>query len=208
MPSPYCPFMSLTGREHDTFLCRIACKKARIWTFFWLDQENNMDDLRCSDWPKMPPSVSCWFQSAFLLAKWGVNTHASSFWNFCRLSFLEFEKCLIEISSIEIFSISSYIKKLQSKIHRSFECNLIPATSYRGDKRVHFSNNQFMNGILTWFDCNSSFRNLRIILSDLRFHNTFQFVKYGTSAYFFFTAFGTERSQRAFASKFFIICSC
>ena len=42
-----------------------------------------------------------------------------------------------------------------------------------------------MNGILTWFDCNSSFRNLRIILSDLRFHNTFQFVKYGASAYFF-----------------------
>ena len=31
--------------------------------------------------------------------------------------------------------------------------------------------------ILTWFDCNSSFRNLRISLSDLRFHNTFQFVK-------------------------------
>ena len=31
-----------------------------------------------------------------------------------------------------------------------------------------------MNGILTWFDCNSSFTNLRIILSDLRFHNTFQ----------------------------------
>ena len=42
-----------------------------------------------------------------------------------------------------------------------------------------------MNGILTWFDCNSSFRNLQIILSDLRFHNTFQFVKYGASAYFF-----------------------
>ena len=49
-------------------------------------------------------------------------------------------------------------------------------------KRVHFKNNQFMNGILTWFDCNSSFKNLRIILSDLRFHITFQFVKYGASA--------------------------
>ena len=88
----------------------------------------------------------------------------------------------MEISSIETFSISSYTKKLQSKIHRSFECNLLPATSYRSDKRVHFANNQFMNGILTWFDRNSSFRNLRIILSDLRFHNTFQFVKYGASA--------------------------
>ena len=48
-----------------------------------------------------------------------------------------------------------------------------------------------MNGILTWFDflnsCHSSFRNLRIILSDLRFDNTFQFVKYGASAQFFFS---------------------
>ena len=43
-----------------------------------------------------------------------------------------------------------------------------------------------MNGILTWFDSNSSFRNLLIILSDLRFHNLFQFVKYGASALFFF----------------------
>ena len=42
-----------------------------------------------------------------------------------------------------------------------------------------------MEYILTWFDDNSSFRNLRIILSDLRFHNTFQFVKYGASAFFF-----------------------
>ena len=132
---------------------------------------------------KMPPSFSCcWFRSAFLLAWWGANTHASSLWNFCRLSFLEFEECL---NRNFIFSISSYTKKLQSKIHRSFECNLIPATSYRSDKRVHFSNNQFVNGILTWFDCNSSFRNLPIILSDLRFHKVFHFVKYGASTYFF-----------------------
>ena len=74
---------------------------------------------------------------------------------------------------------------------------LIPATSYRSDKRVHFQMINLMNGILTWFDCNSSFRNLRIILSDLRFHNKFQFVKYVLQPIFFFTAFGTERSQRA-----------
>ena len=75
---------------------------------------------------------------------------------FCWLSFLEFEECsifLIEIWSIEIFSISSYTK-LQSIIHRSFECNLIPGTSYRSDKWIQFSSNQFMNGILTWFGCN------------------------------------------------------
>ena len=35
-----------------------------------------------------------------------------------------------------------------------------------------------MNGILTWFEGNSSFRNLRIILSDLLFHDTFQLIKY------------------------------
>ena len=62
---------------------------------------------------------------------------------FFWLSFLEFEECsifLIEIWSIEIFSISSYTK-LQSIIHRSFECNLIPGTSYRSDKWIHFSSN-------------------------------------------------------------------
>ena len=61
---------------------------------------------------------------------------------------------------------------MQSKIHRPFECNLIPATSYRSDKRVHFSNNQFMNGILTWFDCNSSFRNLWILIFWVNFAST------------------------------------
>ena len=68
---------------------------------------------------------------------------------------------------------ASYTKKLQSKIHRSFQCNLIPGTSYRSDELIHFANNQFMNEILTWFAYNSSFRNLRIKLSDLRFRNTF-----------------------------------
>ena len=39
--------------------------------------------------------------------------------------------------------------------------------------RVVFQSRSFKNGILTWLDYNSSFRNLRIILSDLRFRNTF-----------------------------------
>ena len=64
---------------------------------------------------------------------------------------------------------------------------------YRGNKQIHFSNNQFMNGILTWLDFNSSFRNLQIILSDLLFRNTFQFVKYG--AQIFFTAFDRHRTK-------------
>ena len=54
-----------------------------------------------------------------------------------------------------------------------------------------------------------SVSNLRIILSDLRFHNTFQFVKYSASAYFLLLLSAqNELGQRAFASKFFIICSC
>ena len=76
-------------------------------------------------------------------------------WNFCWLSFRKFEECsmfYVEIWSIEIFSIS-LCTKLQSIIHRSFECNLIPGTSYRSDKWIHFSNNQFMNRILTCFGC-------------------------------------------------------
>ena len=33
MPSPYYPFKSLTGRGHDTFLCRITAAPASgIWT--------------------------------------------------------------------------------------------------------------------------------------------------------------------------------
>ena len=60
-------------------------------------------------------------------------------------------------------------------------------TGYKLQKRQtgSLSNNQFMNGILTCLDCNSSFRNLRIILSDLRFHNKFQFVKYVLQPIFF-----------------------
>ena len=50
-----------------------------------------------------------------------------------------------------------------------------------------------MIGILTWFDGNSSFRNQRIILSDLRFDNTFQFfVKYGGSVNFFLSLLSAQ----------------
>ena len=84
-----------SGGGHATFLLQITCKKARIWTFFWLDRKQYVwfAPFRLA---KMPLSVSCcWFQSAFLLAyKWAVNTHASSLSNFCRLSFLEFEESL------------------------------------------------------------------------------------------------------------------
>ena len=65
---PIIPFMSLTGRGHGTFLCRITCKKARIWTFFWLDRKQ-YGWFALFRLAKMQPSVSCcWFQCAFLLA--------------------------------------------------------------------------------------------------------------------------------------------
>ena len=69
----------------------------------------------------MPPSVSCcWFQSAFLLAheQW---VHTRVRYKISAGSvFLNLKNASIEISPIEIFSISSYTKKLQWKIHRSF----------------------------------------------------------------------------------------
>ena len=67
-PLPIIPFVSLTGRGHDTFLCRITCKKARIWTFFWLDRKQ-YGWFVLFQLAKMLPSISCcWFQFAFLLA--------------------------------------------------------------------------------------------------------------------------------------------
>ena len=91
-----CPlpmFVTLTGRGHDAFVCRITCKKARIWTFFWLDRKRYK-----------------WFALFQLvtLARVMSSEYTSSLWNFCRLSFHEFEECLNRNSSIEIFSISSF----------------------------------------------------------------------------------------------------
>ena len=78
-----------SGGGHDTILSQITCEKARIWTSFWLDRKK-YGWFALFQLAKMPPSISCcWFQSASLLAKWAVNTHASSLWNFGRLSFLE-----------------------------------------------------------------------------------------------------------------------
>ena len=106
-------------------------------------------------------------------------------------------------SKLKYFPSHRILKQLQSKLHRSFECNLIPATSYRSDKRVHFSNNQFMNGILTWFDCNSSFRNHAANYSERSSRSQHVSVReiWCFSQILFFPAFGTERSQRALTSK-------
>ena len=158
---------------HDAILSQITCKKARIWTSLWLDRKQYRW-FALFRLAKMPPSVSCcWFQSAFCLRNEQYIDRRVR----CEISagsvFLNLKNVSMEISSIEIFSISSHTKKLQSKIHRSFECNLTPGTSYRSDKRIHFSNDQFIKWNLDLVWLYSSFTNLRIILSDLRFRNTF-----------------------------------
>ena len=177
MPSPFISVICFRDEGMIHFFYRSHAKEPESGLFFWLDRKQYgwFALLRLA---KMPPSVSCcWLQSAFLLAcKWAVNTHASSLSNFCRLSFLwiyvKFEECL------------------NRNFIQSFECNLIRAASYRGDKQVHL----FMIGILTWFDGNSSFRNLRIILRDLRFHDTFQFIQPN----FFFQCFRHKTKSTSF----------
>ena len=85
---------------------------------------------------------------------------------------------------------------------------MIPGTSYRIDKQIHFSNNQFTNGVLTWFNCNSSFRNLQIIRSDLRFCNTFQFVKYSAPKKFFSLLAVKNEVNELLPVNSLFICSC
>ena len=105
---------------------------------------------------------------------------------FLPAQFLEFEECLNRnFIHWNIFHLIVYLKvavKNSPIIWMQFDIGEKVTEAINGFTFQIMTNNQFMNGILTWFDGNSSFRNLRIILSDLRFHNTFQFVKYGASA--------------------------
>ena len=79
------------------------------------------------------------------------------------------------------------LKSCSQKIHRSVECNLISATSYRSDKRaVTFQIIKHEWNILSLFDDNSSFRSLRIILSDLRFTQHFSVREIWCFSLFFF----------------------
>ena len=106
--------------------------------------------------------------------------------------YVEFEECLNRnFIHWNIFHLIVYLKvavKNSPIIWMQFD------TGYKLQRRQtgSLSNNQFMIGILTWFDASSSFRNLRIILSDLRFDDTFQFVKYGASGYFFFSLLSAQ----------------
>ena len=129
---------------HDTILSQITCKKARIWTSFWLGRKQYgwFALFRVAE---MPPSVCCcWFQSAFLLAQWAANTHASSLSNFCWLSFLEFEECLNRnfypwnISSCDHVSRSAGLAKI-----------ILQGTVQRGKSRGR-QKNGWENNIFDW----------------------------------------------------------
>ena len=159
-------------------------QKSQNLDFFsdWIG--NNTNDLRCSDWPKCHHPlvvVDCSLHFCLLI---------NEQWIFV-IKFLPAQFSWIYVNVEEC---------LNRNFIQSFECNLIRAASYRGDKQVHL----FMIGILTWFDGNSSFRNLRIILRDLRFHDTFQFVQPN----FFSMLSAQNEVNELLPVKFFIICSC
>ena len=82
------------------------------------------------------------------------------------------------------------------KIHRSFECNLLPGTSYRSDKRIHFSNNQFLNGILTWFAVIPLSETCELFWAIFAFTTPFSSWSMVYQSKNFFTTFSTKWSQQ------------
>ena len=170
-------------------------QKSQNLDFFWLDRKQ-YGWFALFPLAKTPPSVSCcWFQSAFCLRneQW-INTRVR-----------------YEISSVEIFSISSYTKNCSQKF-----TDHLNAIWYR--LQVTEATNGFTFQIInSWME---SWAGLTVIpfippseTCDL-FWAIFAFTTLFSSwnmvlqPNFFFRAFGTERSQRASTSKFFIICSC
>ena len=147
---------------------------------------NNADDLRCSDWPKWRhPLVVVDFSLQFCLRnKQWIHTRVRYKWNFCPLSFLEFEECLNRsFIHWNIYHLIVY----QNSCSQNFTDHL-NAIWYRlqvTDATNGFSIQIINSWMETWPGLTvipPSEIMLRIILSDLGFHNTFQFVKYGASA--------------------------
>ena len=67
-----------------------------------------------------------------------------------------------------------------------------------------------MNGILTWIDCNFLLQKPANYSERSLLSITFQFVKYSAlnSLILIFFSLLSTQNERAFTSKFFIICSC
>ena len=138
-----------------------------------------------------------------------MNTHASSLWNFCPLSFLEFEECLNRsFIHWNIYHLIVY----QNSCSQNFTDHL-NAIWYR--LQVTEATNGFTFQIInSWME---SWPGLTVILPSeicelfwaiFAFTTPFSSWNMVLQPNFFFTAFGRERSQRALTSKFFIICSC
>ena len=180
------------------FFYRSHAKKPESGHFSdWIG--NNTDDLRCSDWPKRRhPLVVFDFSLHFCLR--------NEQWIHTRLRykisagsvFSNLKNAQIEISSIEIFSISSYTKICSKKF-----TDHLNAIWYR--LQVTEATNGFAFQISnSWME---SWPGLTVIppsetcelfWASLRFHNTFQFVKYGASAYFFSHCFRQRTKSTSF----------
>ena len=94
MPSPFISVICFREEGMIHFFHRSHAKKPEPGLFSdWIG--NNTYDLRYSDWPiRRHPLVVVDFSLHFCLSINEQNTHASSLWNFCQLSFLEFEEHL------------------------------------------------------------------------------------------------------------------
>ena len=134
-----------------------------------------------------------------------MNTHASSLWNFCRLSFLaSLKNVKREISSIEIFSISPYTKNCSQKF-----------TDHLNAIRYRLQVTEATNGFtfqswpgLTLIPVIPPSETCELFWVIFAFTTLFSSWNMVLQLNFFFrAAFGTEWSQRAFTSKFLIICS-
>ena len=103
------------------------------------------------------------FISTFLLAQQALNSHVKSLWNFCRLSFLEFDRNVFtEILSIQrCFSLTKYWQVCCQKFTAHCDCRnadfsliLVEATSDRFIFQIINSLMKSWGVRLTWLDCN------------------------------------------------------
>ena len=143
----------------------------------------NKQELRCSNWPKYSHPLVVDFSLHFCLR------NGQWIYTWVHYKFLPAQFSWIwrmpkyKFHPLKYFPSDHILKSCHQKFTDHLNAIWYPLqVTEATNGSLVFSNNQFMNGILTWFDCNSFFRNLWIILSDLRFHNTFQFVKCGASA--------------------------
>ena len=155
MPSPFICHLFL-GRGHDTILPHITCKKARIWTSFWDRKQYRWFAL--FQLAKMSPSISCYCLHFYLRKEQRIHMRVR-----CEISAGSvFFSCFLSLIHWNIFHLTVYLKG-------AVKNSLIIWIKNRFTFQITNSWMESWPGL----DCNSSFRNPRIILSALRFQNTF-----------------------------------